>query len=321
MRDPIEVDQSGAPRSPAAAIRVGLLGLDSSHCVEFTKLFNDAAHPNHVPGARVTVAFRGGSADMPEKSLRRIDGFARTLTERHAVSLCESIDDVVAQCDAVMIESVDGRKHLEIARRVFPTGKPVFIDKPLAGTLAQGLEIARLAAHHRTTFFSASSLRFAAAVSKLPPGVRLDIREAATHSPCDLEPHHPDLFWYGVHGVELLYALLGAGCATVSRVHTPQSDVVTGRWSDGRTGVFHGHRGLPAAFGFIATTRNGVVSAECGADYAPLLQQVVEFFRTHQPPVCIDEMIEVLAFMEAADESKRRGGASVALAEMMAKHA
>lgn len=301
----------------APDLRVGMIGLDTSHTVAFAKVLNDPAAPGHIAGAVVTAAFRGGSPDMPEKSFNRVAGYAAELAAKYHVKLCDTIDEVLAQCDVVMIESVDGRAHLEIAKAVFPSGKPVFIDKPLAGTLAQGIELARLAQKYHVPYFSASSLRYAEAVTKLPTAKRTAIRGAMTFSPCEIEPHHPDLFWYGVHGVEMLYALLGAGCESVARVHAPDGDVVTGRWADGRIGIFYGHRGTKAEYGFKAILANGVASEDFKADYVPLLREVITFFQTRRAPVSPDEMIEVLAFMEAADESQRRGGTAVPLAEVI----
>ena len=303
-----------------AALRVGMIGLDTSHSVAFTKLLNDPSDPNYIPGARVVAAFRSGSPDMPDDSMKRIPGFAKDLVEKYNVALCDSIEEVLGQVDCVMIENVDGRKHLEIAKVVFPTGKPVFIDKPLAGTLAQGLEIVALAKKHHVPFFSASSLRYVDSVTQLPAATRSNILALTSHSPCKFEPHHPDLFWYGVHGVETLYAVLGSGCNTVARVHSPDMDVVTGVWKDGRTGTFLGYRDASAGYGFKALLKSGVLNEDFKADYAPLVRQIVRFFQTRQAPISHDEMIEVLAFMEAADESKRQGGKPIAIADVLRAH-
>ncbi len=304
----------------SAALRIGMIGLDTSHTVAFTKMLNDPSEPNHIPGATVVAAFRSGSPDMPDKSMKRIPGFATDLSEKYHVKLCDTIEEVLRQVDCVMIENVDGRKHLEIARIVFPTGKPVFIDKPLAGTLAQGIEIVALAKKHHVPFFSASSLRYSEPVTRIPAATRSNIRAVASHSPCELEPHHPDLFWYGVHGVETLYAILGTGCDSVARVHSPDMEIVTGVWKDGRTGTFLGYRNASAGYGFKALLKSGVLNEDFKADYAPLVREIVHFFQTRQSPVSHDEMIEVLAFMEAADESKRQGGKPVAIADVLRAH-
>ena len=304
----------------AADLRVGMIGLDTSHTVAFAKILNDPKSPAHIPGAVITGAFRSGSPDIPVHSMNRVEGYAKELSSTYGVKLYDSIEELLANCDVVMIENVDGRKHLEIARIVFPTGKPTFIDKPLAGTLAEGIELVALAEKHQVPFFSASSLRFATQVTKLTDARREAIRGAMAYSPCEYEPHHPDLFWYGIHGVETLYALLGAGCESVVRVQAPTGDVVTGRWSDGRLGTFYGYRQAKAGYGYKAILTDGVANEDFSADYVPLLKQVVAFFQTRKAPVSTREMIEVLAFMEAADESKRRNGAPVSVAEVLAAH-
>ncbi len=304
----------------AADLRIGMIGLDTSHSVAFTKILNDSKHPNHIPGAKVVGAFRSGSPDMPEKSMDRVPGYAKELSEKYGVKLHDTIEELLAEVDCVMIENVDGRKHLEIAKVVFPSGKPVFIDKPMAGTLDQGIEIVALARKYRVPFFSASSLRYEDGITKLTPAARSAIVLVNSHSPCALEPHHPDLFWYGIHGVETLYALLGTGCETVTRVHTPNLEVVTGVWQDGRIGTFNGYREASANYGFKALLKSGVINEDFKADYVPLVKKIVAFFQTRQAPVSHDEMIEVLAFMEAADESKRQGGRPVSIREVLRAH-
>ncbi|PTX91061.1 Gfo/Idh/MocA family oxidoreductase [Opitutus sp. ER46] len=301
------------PLAAPAPLRVGLIGLDTSHVVEFTRLLNDAAHPEHVPGAHVVAAVHSGSPDMPEKSWARIPGFAHTLATAFGVQLCGAIADLLPLVDAVMIENVDGRKHLEVARAVLPAGKPVFIDKPLAASLADGAEIIRLARDNQVPCFSASTLRYAPEVTALATP---DVRTVLGITPCDYEPHHPDLFWYGVHGVETLYAVLGAGCESVSRTHTADTDVVTGRWSDGRIGLFCGHRGTSAGHGCQVLRPSGWSGGPVVPRYAPLVREIVRFFQSGVSPVGADEMLEVLAFMSAAEESQRRGGAAVAIAPL-----
>ena len=311
---------SAALTAAAADLRVGMIGLDTSHTVAFTKVLNDPKAPGYIPGAKIVGAFRSGSPDMPEKSMNRVPGYATELSEKYGVKLYDSIEELVSQVDAVMIENVDGRRHLEIAKIVFPSGKPVFIDKPLAGTLAQGIEIAALAKKYNVPFFSASSLRFAESVTAFSPEKKKTIRAVISHSPCEIEPHHPDLFWYGVHGVEMLYALLGSGCQSVSRIQTPDSEVVTGVWGGSRTGTFYGYRRASANYGFKAILTEGVVNDDFKSDYTPLVKQIVTFFQTRKAPVSTDEMIEVLAFMEAADESKRQGGKPVLVADVLKAH-
>ncbi len=304
---------AGAAR--AADIRVGLIGLDTSHVIAFTKTLNDPQAKEHVPGARVVAIFKGGSPDIPS-SANRVEGYTADLLKYPGIKLYDTVAELVKNVDAVMVESVDGRPHLGFAREVLPSGKPTFIDKPVAGSLRDAIEIYALARKHNTPVFSSSSLRQSVQIAT--QGLKVgDLRGASTFGPCELEPHHPDLFWYGIHAVEALYTALGRGCQTVVRTHTPNVDVVTGTWADGRVGTMRGNRNTKGAYGLTLFGSTAVVSPDLKVNYAPLLRDVVKFFQTRVPPVSPEETIEIMAFMEAADESKRRGGAPVSIADVM----
>jgi predicted dehydrogenase len=225
-----------------APIRIGMIGLDTSHVIAFTKLLNDSSNPDHVPGARVVAAFKGGSPDV-ESSRNRVDGFTAELRDKWKVEIVESIPVLCQKVDAVLLESVDGRPHLEQAKAVLAAKKPVFIDKPLAASYRDAREIARLAREAGVPWFSSSSLRFWEETERLKSAPESGvILGANVHGPAPTEPHHPDLMWYGIHAVEMLFTLMGPGCETVTRVSTEGADVVVGRWEGGRLGVVHSKR-------------------------------------------------------------------------------
>jgi predicted dehydrogenase len=300
-------------------IKIGFLSLDTSHAPAFASLFNDPANKAHVAGARVVCAFPGGSPDL-EASWSRVKGYTAEVRDKYGVAIVDTVAEVVARSDAIIILSVDGRAHLPLARAVFSSGKPVFIDKPLGANLREVLAIARLAEETKTPLFSASSLRYSPGVQKLRTTNIGKMLGAISYGPAALEPHHTDLYWYGIHATEALYTVMGTGCATVSRVHTAATDVATGVWSDGRTGVVYGYRDGKGLYRVTVFGTTAVRDQEDGHDYAPMLKEVVEFFRTRQAPVPIAETIELMAFMEAADESKRSGGAPVSLKDVIAKN-
>jgi predicted dehydrogenase len=300
----------------AAETRIGLIGLDTSHVTAFTRLLNDPTHKDHVPGGRVTVAFRAGSPDV-EASRTRIDKFTSELTETYGVRLVDSIEELCRNVDAVMLESVDGRPHLAQAIPVILAKKPLFIDKPMAGSLGDVLAIFRLAEEHDVPVFSASSLRYGRSTQAVRAGAVGRVVRAETFSPCSLEPHHPDLFWYGIHGVEALFTVMGRGCESVRRIDTPNNTVeVEGHWSGGRVGHYQEGEG----YGGKAEGEKGSQAVGGYDGYRPLLLEVIKFFETSLPPVDPEETIELFAFMEAADESRRRDGELVTLSEVLAPH-
>src|ERR1700683_793367 len=106
----------------AADLRLGIVGTDTSHVGEFTKLLNDVSSPQHVPGARVVAAFKGGSKDLPE-SYKRVDKFAEDLRAKWNVEFVPDIPSLCGKVDGVMIESVDGRQHLEQVKQALACGK------------------------------------------------------------------------------------------------------------------------------------------------------------------------------------------------------
>jgi predicted dehydrogenase len=298
-------------------LRAGIIGLDTSHVVAFTQLLNARSPKPELAGVRVVAAYPGGSPDIPA-SRDRVAGFTAELREKFGVKIVDTIDALLASVDVVLLESVDGRPHLEQARPVFRAHKPMFIDKPVAGSLADAIAIFELARTTDTPCFSSSSLRFSPGIAAIGHSDKVGlVLGCDAYGPCSLEEHHPDLFWYGIHGVEALFTIMGTGCQSVARVQTPGCELVTGIWNGGRVGTFRGIRQGHADYGATVFGSKGVaVSGDYGG-YEPLVVEIVKFFKTGKPPVTSHETLEIYAFMEAADESKRQGGTPVTLESVM----
>jgi ABC-type amino acid transport substrate-binding protein len=301
-----------AAADPALPVKVGIIGLDTSHVVAFTEVIRGAKAGQELAGLKIVAAYPGGSRDLPD-SWNRVKQFTGQLRGMN-VEIVDSIDELLAKVDAVMLESVDGRPHLAQARPVIAAGKPLFIDKPMAASLADAMEIFRLARQKNVPCFSASSLRFssgfqAARLGKTSPFGT--VKSCVAWGPMHIEPHHPDLFWYGIHGVEILYTIMGPGCKTVTRA---APDKVVGVWADGRTGTFVAKDGYGAQV--EGTRGSGLAGTYEG--YKPLVVEIARFFKSGRPPVSAEETLEILAFMEAADASKRAGGAPVTIESVMA---
>jgi len=299
-------------------IRIGVIGLDA-HAVAWQKLLANVAVTDSIPSLaslQIVAAVPAGSEDIPEKIPRLAAGIEHYRSA--GIRLCEGIEELLPLVDAVMILSADGRAHLEQARPVITHGKPLFIDKPMAASVADAREIFRLAKRHDVPVFSSSSLRFAPQTVAVARDQSVGkIIGCDAHSPCQTEPHHPDLYWYGIHGVEALFTIMGPGCESVSRTKTDDTDVVVGRWRDGRIGTFRGHRKGPHSYGATVFGSKGLAAAGTFAGYEPLLVEIVQFFRTGVAPVQPEETLEILAFMEAADASAAAAGAVVPLSDFV----
>lgn len=299
---------------PKSELRAGMIGLDTSHVVEFASALNQQGErKDDLGGVRVVAAYPGGSPDMP-LSWNRVQGFTEKVRGM-GIDIVDSIEELLQRVDVVLLESVDGRVHLAQARPVIAAGKPLFIDKPIADSLANAAEIFRLAESNHVPCFSASSLRYssgfqAARQGTSPQGV---VHNCTAWSPANLNPDHAEPFWlHGIHGVETLFTILGPQCQTVTRV---APDRVRGVWRDGRQGTFL------VKDGYGATAEGSLGSGDLGKyeGYRPLLVEIVKFFKTGVPPVAAEETLEIMAFMEAADESMRQQGAPVSIQSMMEK--
>lgn len=320
----LTISLAGWPGTSAQTqtLKIGIIGTDTSHVPAFTKLLNDPKEPGYLPGARVVAAFKGGSNDV-ESSYTRVDKFAAEIHDKYGVELVDSIEELCRRVDAVILASVDGRTHLKQVRPVFAAKKRVFIDKPFAASYAEAREIVELSRKHGVPFFSSSSLRYDNDVTAIKNDARLGgVVGAFVYGPAPTEPHHPDLFWYGIHAVETLYTLMGAGCETVTRVHTDGADVVVGKWKDGRTGTLRGTRAGKQDYGAVAFGEKATLATNppMKVDYRNLLVEILKFFQTGTPPIQPEETLEMMAFMEAADVSKARGGAAVKISEVTNKN-
>jgi len=297
--------------------RVGIIGLDTSHSIAFTKAFNASDAAADLGGYKVVAAYPQGSKDI-KSSVDRIPGYIKEIKEL-GVEVVDSIKILLDKVDVVLLETNDGRLHLEQALEVFKAGKPMFIDKPIAASLAHTMAIFKAAEKYNQPTFSSSSLRYMENVIAVNKGKIGKVLGADAYSPSTLEPTHPDLFWYGIHGVETLYAVMGTGCKTVQRTFQPDMEVVVGTWEDGRIGTFRGLRSGKTGYGGTAFGTEGIVELGPYGGYRPLLVEIVNFFNTGKAPIDPKETIELFAFMEAASESRRKKGQAVSIADVMRK--
>ncbi|MCA9039255.1 MAG: Gfo/Idh/MocA family oxidoreductase [Planctomycetaceae bacterium] len=297
-------------------IKVGIIGLDTSHVPSFTKTFNQDDSED-VAGFKVVAAYPKGSTVI-ESSYTRIPQYTEQVKEM-GVEIVQSIDELIEKVDVVMLETNDGNPHLEQVIPCLKAGKRTFIDKPIAGSLADTLAIFKAAEIYKTPVFSSSSLRFAPGAQEIRNGSIGDVLGCDAYSPASLDSTHPDLYWYGIHGVETLFTCMGPGCKSVVRTQSENFEGVTGLWEGGRIGTFRGIRTGSSGYGGQAFGTKGIREIGKYGGYRPLVVEMAKFFKTGEAPVADRETIEIYAFMEAADESKRQGGNPVTLEEVIKK--
>ncbi len=302
-------------------LRAGIIGIDTSHVLEFVRTLNNGTkNPDDkakLAGVKVVAAYPQGSKDI-ESSTKRVPEYTAKV-KAMGVEIVDSIEELLKRVDVVFLESNDGRVHWEQLQPVLAARKPVFIDKPIAGNLADSLRILEAAKKANVPLFCASSLRFGKTTQAVRNGAIGQVKRAETFSPAELEPHHVDLYWYGVHGCESLFTVLGTGCKSVRRGTTADGRIeVTGTWEGERTGIFREANDTDRkGYGGRAVGDKGESAVGSYDGYDPLLFAIVQMFRDGIVPVSGDETLELYTFMAAADESKRRGGAEVTLKEVL----
>jgi predicted dehydrogenase len=321
-------------RADAAPIKVGIIGLDNYQAVDFTQHWHNPKSADDLKGLKVVAAYPAGSPDI-EESMRELPKWVEAM-KKYGVEIVKSPEDVIKASDAIIVMSVDGRAHLEQLKPVLKAGKPVYVGRPLAASLADAVEIFRLAAEYKTPIFTCSQHRFSPGFIGMRNHPEVgEVLGADVYGGCPREPHHPDLFWHGIHGVETLYTIMGPGCVSVTRTSTDLADQVTGEWKDGRVGTYRGIRkGAPKYSATVFGTKGVSIAGVYGhgipvkgvaptndkyMGYEPTATEIAKFFKTKTPPVSAEETIEVFAFMEAAEESKRLKGTPVKLETVLAK--
>ncbi|MDI9586447.1 MAG: Gfo/Idh/MocA family oxidoreductase [Acidobacteriota bacterium] len=298
-------------------LRIGIVDCDTSHVVQFTMRLNhvEIDQEQWVDGANVVAAVPLPSAILEQA---KIDEYVEKL-RGWGVEIVEKPEDLLEMgLDGVCIEAVDGSVHLERARPFLEAGMPLYIDKPFTTSSADAKEILRLARENNVPVFSTSSLRFGLEVVEVledAEGKYGKVIGANCWSPASLHDRNPGLFHYGIHAVEPLFTLMGAGCDYVHTIWQDGAEVTVGVWDDGRIGTVRGTRAGAHAYGFTAWCEKQVVttSINAGMIYRELLKKMVEMFQTGVPPVDLQETLELVAFIEAAMESQAKDGAKVKL--------
>jgi predicted dehydrogenase len=303
--------------NPPGDLKLGIIGLDTSHVLVFSDIFNNPASKLALKGARVTVAWPGGSPDVPS-SISRVAGYTAELRDKFGVTIVDSPEAVASACDAILLTSLDGRTHPGQFARIAAFGKPVFMDKPFAVSTADAKAIFATAKQHNVKLFSSSSLRFTEALTKVvTPETRATVRGADFCGAAAHEPTNPGLYWYGIHAVEMLFTTMGRGCRSVRCVSNKDYDLATGIWADGRIGTVRGSRTgnyeMHGLVHFEKTTAAVNVQTQVKPFYASLTEEFLAFFQGGATPIDPEETIEMMRFIEAANESSAANGKEIML--------
>ena len=291
---------------------IGIVGMDTSHSPTLVKAINGEDN-----GYQVTAAFTTVSLDFPP-SVDRVKKFTKQISDM-GVEIVSTIEELLEKVDYVLLLTVDGRRHLEQAEKIFKAGKKVFIDKPMAASLEDVIAIFDLSKKYNIPTFTSSAVRFMETAQKVRGGSIGNVLGASTFAPVAYQPTHPELYWYGIHGIELLFTLMQTGCQKVKRQKTAHYDLITGDWGDGKIGTYRGLQNKMQQYGGQAFGEKDVADLGRFKDFDPLHHAILHYLNTGEIPVTPQETIEIFAFMEAAHESSKQNGEWITLDEILDK--
>jgi predicted dehydrogenase len=294
-------------------LRIGLVGLDTSHAVAFARCFNKSDHPEHIPGARVTVGFPGGSPDF-DLSINRVEGFTKQLRDEFAVAIVDSPETVAEQVDLVFIMSCDGRVHREMLERTVRFRRPTFIDKPFATNLADANAMIALSKAQNVALMSCSSLRYAETLTESLSNARQEsgkIIGCDVFGPMAIQPPLPGLFWYGVHAVEMVNRIMGRGCLRVKATTSDDADIIALTFADGRMASIRGVRNGHSKFGAVIHREKSFDFVNASdvkkSYYASMLEAIMKSLPAANSDVPAQDTLEIVRVIEAANESRASG--------------
>jgi predicted dehydrogenase len=227
------------------------------------------------------------------------------------VKIVDSPEAVAEQADLVLIESVDGRVHRKQFEQIARFKKPTFIDKPMTTSLADAQAIFRLADENSIPVMSCSSLRYAQNLLDAMPNGRGDIAGVDAFGPVAEEAALPGLYWYGIHTVEMIVAVMGTGCAEVQAFRNANDDIIRMGWSDGRQAMMRGTRNGHHKFGLTLHRKDGAQYVDASGNkkpyYAGLLEAIFRSLPHGKSDIPTEETLEVIRIIDAANQSRQTG--------------
>jgi predicted dehydrogenase len=177
--------------------RVGLVGIENSHAEDIVRYLN--AQPHELSAARVSAIVAG----EPDRTAK--------LTQLGAIeTVVQKSQDLLSSVDALIVTSRDGAEHAAQALPFLEAGIPVWVDKPLAASLADAESIVAAAEQSGAALTSSSALRWVpdttaivAAMAAIGP-----LQEIVVSGPADPNSEYGGIFFYGIHAADIAQRLL-----------------------------------------------------------------------------------------------------------------
>jgi len=297
-------------------LKVGIIGLDTSHSIEFVRRMQapDCPQDQKIEGMRAISCLRFPSPFQTEPDQDK----RQAQLEQWGVKVTKNLGEVLNGVDAIMLEINDPSLHLQYFKKVMDAGKPVFLDKPPADNLKNAREIFNLAEKKKLKMFSASSLRVGPQVIQMAKEISQP-KIAMSIGPLGRAPAGSSVIWYGVHAVEMLQEIIGTGAKKVLAKKDFLGVTAIIEYADNRRGIVQLNEG-DYRYSILAQNEKQMqfLNVDTSRLYTDLLKEIKEFFKGGEPPVSFEESLEVQAILDAIEESSslpaERSGKEVSIA-------
>ncbi len=286
-------------------IKVALIGLDTSHSIEFTRRMQapDCDEDQKVEGMEALTCLRFETPFQDKDGLDK----RQAQLEEWGVKVTEDFDEAIDGCDAIMLEINDPAYHLDYFKKVADLNRPIFLDKPLADTIENGRKICDIIKEKNLRVFSSSSLRYIPNLGEAMAEVPAPMY-AAMYGPVGVAPAGSSIVWYGVHAFEMLERVMGIGAKSVFARKDESGVVVVVDYPEARRGIVELTTGVYSYGGLVRDKKKAFpFVADTKRLYTEELEKVVEFFRGGPPAASMEDALEIMAMLDAAEKSSQTG--------------
>ncbi len=282
-------------------MRIGIVGAENTHTVHIAKSLNV---DKDVPGCEITHVW----GETPE--------FAAKAAEEGCIpNIVEDLTEMIGAVDGAVVDHRHAKHHLPAARPFVEAGIPVFVDKPFCIDLNEGVEFVRFAKGQGVAIASYSVLSLQRSVRDFAERLKGlgSLRSLVTAGPGDVDDPNGGVYFYGIHQVDLVCALLKRPAVSVTATRHGDDGVAAVTFEGGPMVVVSLLKDWWAG-GFTATAfgeeGEGVQHSALAFDekmYLTGIQRFCRMFETGEEPIPPAAYLQPVAILAAMQESFETG--------------
>jgi predicted dehydrogenase len=230
----------------------------------------------------------------------------------HIPAVVDDWRDMAGKVDGVMIDHRHAKYHAEPARFFLRRGTPCFVDKPFTFTLREGRALSALARRTKTPLTSFSVIPLEPSFQKFKQACRKAGKLAAANfsGPAQLRNKYGGVCFYGIHQVDAMVELLGAGADRAQVFPRGNGGVAVITYKEGPIVTMNLVNDGYGEFHWSAVGKTNVVSCLHSFDperYLRGARLFTKMFRTGREPFPHERFLAPISILEAMDESWKLG--------------